>query len=653
MATGICTLNLANDMMANDHRYAQRHDLPAEKNLALRIDERAGFHHIQKGEWNMGAVSNFFGDFRILLSAATAKQSSSSDLNSFSLLAENNAARLPDEIALICENETVTWFELNQRANRIANNLKQQGIVKGDCVSLFMQNRIEFVVQVVAICKLGAVAGLINTNLTRQQLVHCISLTNSKKCIFGEELTGPLNDVRPELALADGLDYLWVRDQGTDPAPNWAVELNSTDPELDDLNPPETKALEIGSTAFYIFTSGTTGLPKAAVVSHKRLIPTATMSATMLLRINQTDRMYNCLPLYHGTGLMVGMSAAFTVGASTVIRRRLSVSAFWDDIRKHNCTCFVYIGEFIRYLMSHPESPKDKENNVRAIVGNGLRPDIWVAFKKRFDIERIGEFYGASEGNGGFANVLNKDCTVGLGVVPCKIIAYDVAADEIIRNDSGFCIEQPEGEPGLLLIEITEKSKFEGYTSEEASNKKILTNVFIKGDAYFNSGDLMKTVDVGFAFGRKHYQFVDRIGDTFRWKSENVSTNEVAELINQFKDIIFTNVYGVEIPGADGKAGMAAIVLKENLKTSDLDVEALSKHVIDNLPAYARPLFIRLLRELPTTTTHKLQKNELRDQAYHLEKVSEDLLVLQPGSNCYVRLDSDYYDKIVQREIAF
>lgn len=604
----------------------------------------------------MGVIGNFFGDLKVLLTAATAKTPAPDSIASFSLLVEDNAVSRPDRTALICEGETETWRSLNERANRIANHLKAQGVEAGDCVSLFMQNRIEFVVMAVAICKLGAVGGLINTNLTRQQLVHCISLTKSKKIIFGEELTEPLNHIRPELTLNDGKDYLFVRDHaessGQEPAPNWAVELNSSDGGNSE-NPPESRQVQIASTAFYIFTSGTTGLPKAARVSHQRMLMAAGMSGKSLMRIDENDRMYNCLPLYHGTGLMIGLTAAFTVGASTVVRRRLSVSAFWDDIRRYECTSFVYIGEFIRYLMSHPESAKDKENLVRAIVGNGLRPDIWQDFKQRFDIERIGEFYGASEGNGGFANVFNKDCTVGLGTAPAKIIAYDVAADEIIRNSEGFCIEQPEGESGLLLIQITDKSKFEGYTSEEASNSKVVNDVFEAGDAYFNTGDLMKTVDVGFAFGQTHYQFVDRVGDTFRWKSENVSTNEVGEIINQHPDIIFSNVYGVEIPGTDGRAGMAAIVLSEGVAFDQMNIESFSAHIAENLPSYARPIFIRLLQELPTTTTHKLQKNDLRDQAYHLDKVTDTLLVWRPHEAGYTRLDSDYYDQITQREIAF
>jgi citronellyl-CoA synthetase len=419
------------------------------------------------------------------------------------------------------------------------------------------------------------------------------------------------------------------------------------------VEPPEINNVTIGSVAFYLFTSGTTGLPKAAVVTHKRIFTGAQFSHTALLRLKRNDRVYNCLPLYHGTGLIIGLSAAFNAGAATVIRRRLSVSAFWDDIRKYQCTSFIYIGEFIRYLMAQPSRKDDGDNPIRSIVGNGLRPDIWVDFKERFNIDRIGEFYAASEGNGGFANVFNKDCTVGLGISPVKIIQYDVENDEIVKDSSGRCIEVTEGDPGLLIIEVTETSKFDGYTSKEDTDKKLLRNCFSDGDLYFNTGDLMRTLDVGFAYGQTHYEFVDRIGDTFRWKSENVSTNEVGEIINNFSEVVSTNVYGVEIPGTDGRAGMAAIVFNDGIGSDQIDLGALSQHINENLPSYARPIFIRVLEELPTTTTHKLQKNELREQAFHPDRVEQELLVRDPSTGQYRKLDSDFYDHIMRREIAF
>ena len=601
----------------------------------------------------MGSIADILGDIKVLVNAATAKPPPSDQIASFSLLVEQNAASYPHKTALLCEEEVISWQQLNERANRIAHLLKAQGIVSGDCVSLFMQNRIEFVVNVIAICKLGAIAGLINTNLTHRPLVHCINLVESKKCIFGEELTDVINEVRDELALKDGRDFLFVQDTGTTSPPDWCTVLDSVDEALETGNLPDTDEITINQTAFYIFTSGTTGLPKAAVVTHRRMLLGSALSANSLLRLTRKDRVYNCLPLYHGTALIIGLAATFQAGAATVIRRRLSISAFWDDVRKYECTSFVYIGEFIRYLMAAPVQKYDADNPVRSIVGNGLRPDIWMAFKERFNITRIGEFYAASEGNGGFANVFNKDCTVGLGIAPVKLVQYDVAGDEIVKDDSGHCIEVNPGKPGLLLIEVTQNSKFDGYTNQDATQSKLLRNALEPDDLYFNTGDLMKTVDVGFSYGQTHYQFVDRVGDTFRWKSENVSTNEVGEIINNHEDVIFSNVYGVEIPGADGRAGMAAIVFKEGVSSSTINLTSLSDHINNNLPGYARPLFIRILKDLPTTTTHKLQKNDLKNQAFHLAQVNDELLVLDPEIQRYRKLDSDFYDRVMRREVAF
>lgn len=611
----------------------------------------------------LNSIINFPGDLKVLISAAATKPLKASEVYPFVLLLEDHAHKHPDDIAIICEDETLTWRTLNERANRVAHQLKTRGVKRGDCVSLFMQNRMEFVVCLLGINKLGAITGMINTNLTSAPLIHCINLIDSVKCIFGEELTNALLQVKSELNLRDEIDYLFVSDPSTTHQstadqsigkPDWAGKLDSGNSSFPGDNLSETQTVLAGDTAFYIFTSGTTGMPKAAVLSNKRILTIGGMSAKMLLRLKRTDRIYNCLPLYHGTGLMVGLAGAFTAGASSMIRRRFSVSAFWNDINEHRCTTFVYIGELIRYLMSKPPEHNDADNPVRTIIGNGLRPDIWMEFKNRFDIERIGEFYGASEGNGGFANVLNKNCTCGLGVAPVKLVAYDVANDEIINDSNGFCQEVEPGEIGLLLVEVTGTSEFEGYTDTDATHKKLLKSAFKEDDSYFNTGDLMKTVEVGFAFAQKHYQFVDRVGDTFRWKGENVSTNEVGEIINQSPDIEISAVYGVHLPGTDGRAGMAAIIVRDHAEsTKDIDLTSLSAHIREHLASYARPLFLRVLKKMPTTATHKLQKNILKEEAFHPHKVTDELLVMKPGEQVYSRLDMETYDKIMNLEISF
>lgn len=590
---------------------------------------------------------------KVAISAKMARKPNENDVGSLAFLLQQQAKKNPTRIALITEEAEISWHQLNARANHVAKQLREMGVERGDCVSLFMQNRIEFVACLVGINKLGAIAGLINTNLIRQPLTHCIDLIESKKCIFGEELLEPLSECLEDLSLKQGEDYLFVRDAGQSGPPDWARDLDLNESMTEISNPAEVDMQTLAERSMYVFTSGTTGLPKAAIVTNKRIVSTAKLSAQFLARIEQDDRIYNCLPLFHGTGLVVGLSSAFLVGASSVIRRRLSVSSFWEDIRKYQCTSFVYVGEFIRYLMSAPESSLDSDNPIRSIVGNGLRPDIWMSFKQRFEIDRIGEFYGGSEGNSGFANVFNKDCTVGCALSAAKLVRYDVANDEIIRDSQGFCIEAKDGDPGLLLLEINEKAKFEGYTSADASKSKVIENALKPGDSYFNTGDLMKTVDVGFGFFQKHYQFVDRVGDTFRWKSENVSTNEVGDIIGNFNQVLFANVYGVQIPQTDGRAGMAAIVLKEDLAFEDFDIDSFSEHVRESLPPYARPIFVRVLKELPTTTTHKLQKGELREQAYHLEKVEDQLLVIKPKEKNYTSLDQGFYNQLMQGHVSF
>ncbi|MGB2033474.1 MAG: AMP-binding enzyme, partial [Pseudomonadales bacterium] len=286
-----------------------------------------------------------------------------------------------------------------------------------------------------------------------------------------------------------------------------------------------------------------------------------------------------------------------------------------------------------------------------SMMGNGLRPDVWMDFKQRFGIERIAEFYGASEGNVAFANLMNRDCTVGMTSAEVALVQYDVDNDEIVRNGDGYCVPVAEGEPGLLLGKITEDTIFEGYTDPEATEKKVIRNALEEGDAWFNSGDLMRTVDVGYTLGYPHYQFVDRVGDTFRWKSENVSTNEVGEIINGFPDVKFCNIYGVEIPGADGRAGMAAVTLNEGV--DQFDVDGFSEFVQKQLPGYAVPLFVRIQPDIDVTGTFKMVKGELRKQAYDIKQFDDPVFALLPGSQRYQQFDESALESIETGNAGF
>ena len=554
-----------------------------------------------------------------------------------------NAVQYADRNAIVFEDKAVSWAELNTRANRYANYLVAAGIEPGNVVSVFMENRIEFLQTVIALNKIGAVAGLINTNLRERPLQHCIGVTKSKKCIFGSELADGIDEIKADLPLEEGTDYFVVPDGDAVQLPNWAIDLDAASAESSSGNPAATDDVTLGDTAFYVFTSGTTGLPKAAVLSNRRFLAGAMLSHTAGLRCTPEDRLYICLPLYHGTGLIVGVGAAFSSGASMFLRRRFSASRFLPEVREHNATCLVYVGELCRYLAHSPAKPDDHDNPLRAMIGNGLRPDVWLDFKRRFGVARITEFYAASEGNVSFANLLNKDCTIGMTTAKVALVKYDVDADEIVRDANGRCIEVAEGEPGLCLGHINPSAVFEGYTDQEATESKVIRNAFEEGDAWFNTGDLLRKIDVGFTLGYPHYQFVDRVGDTFRWRSENVSTNEVGEIINGFDGVEISNVYGVEVPGADGRAGMAAIRFHEGVA---FDPAAFAEYVARELPPFARPVFVRVLQEMDVTGTFKMVKGDLRKEAYDINVISDPVYVLKPKADAYEVLDADFLASI-------
>jgi citronellyl-CoA synthetase len=417
---------------------------------------------------------------------------------------------------------------------------------------------------------------------------------------------------------------------------------------MSDQNLPQTTEVTAGEAALYIFTSGTTGLPKAAIIPHRKILAAGQGMGGIGFQIKPEDRLYLCLPVYHITGMGPGFCGFISCGGSIFLRRSFSASNFWKEVQQSQSNCFIYVGELCRYLAMQPECAEEKNNPLQKMLGNGLRPDVWDEFKNRFGVSRICEIYGSSEGNTTFLNLLNKDKTIGAAISKVALVQYDNENDEILRDSAGHCIEVPLGEPGLLLGEITDKTKFDGYTNPEATESKIIRDVLKDGDRWFNTGDLIRQIDVGFAMGLKHFQFVDRTGDTFRWRAENVSTNEVAEALNAHPQINMANVYGVEVPGAEGRAGMVAFELEEG---EELDLQGFQTLVELELPSYAQPVFIRILRSAETTVTFKLLKGDLREQAFHADKVAGDpIYVRQPRSAGYELLDEAFYQQLMQGE---
>lgn len=569
------------------------------------------------------------------------------DIDNLPLRLAKTASACPNKVAIVFEDRRVTWGELDKRVSQVAQALREKGIGYGDTVSLMMDNRIEFIENMFGVMRVGAAVSLINTNLHGSQLVHCVSTDSARALILGSEHADAVAAIKNECDLTEGQDFLYVPDMDAPPTPNWAVDFAQEVEQSAPISPEHIPPVLQKDPALYIFTSGTTGLPKAAIQKQSRQTLFCELASAVGMKLKRDDCLYICLPLYHATGLCVGFLGALGVGATVVLKRKFSASQFLNDIREHNCNSFIYIGELCRYLLAQPVKPDDGDNPLQKMTGNGLRPDIWMEFKERFAVPEIYEFYGASEGNATFMNFFNRDKTIGAAIVPPAIVEYDVATDEIVRDADGHCKKVTPGQPGLLLGPITKSTEFVGYTDREATEKKILRDVFKPGDAYFNTGDLIKMVDAGFALGMKHYQFVDRVGDTFRWKGENCSTNEVGEIINGHPDIEVCNVYGVEVPGADGRAGMAALLLREG---ASFDAEGVSQLVQKDLAAYARPVFIRILQEQQLTGTFKLQKGDLREGAYHPAKVTDDLYVWKPGASAYERMDQEFYEKIMAGE---
>ena len=598
-------------------------------------------------------ISEFFrviGELRYIIPLLKYKwpelDSNSSLAHSF----QDTVQEHGDKDFLYFEDEVWTYSETNDAANILANKLSSEGVEHGDKVVLFMENRPNFVISLLAINKLGAVGALINTSLTGKPLIHCINTSDSKKCIFGDELSDSLGDVLSEINIMKRSDLIWVEDYNPKNCPEWATNIKENLDESKSLNLEETNNVIAGDTAFYIYTSGTTGVPKAALFPNVKIVAGSTNITMAGYRLTSDDCMYNCLPLYHSTGLILGLCACIQVGASTFIKRKFSASSFWGEVQKFKTTAFVYVGELCRYLSFQKPCDEEINNPISKMVGNGLRPDLWDTFRNRFNVDRICEIYGASEANGMFMNLLNKDQTIGMTNTDIKLFAYDVAADKLKVDKNGNYIEIKDHSPGLALMKIGPNAIYNGYTDAQASEKKIIRDVVEDGDRWFDTGDLLRTMDVGFALGRQHYQFVDRVGDTFRWKSENVSTNEVAEILNGFDQVNMANVFGVKVPQSEGRAGMVAF----NCNLNNFEWDKFSEFVLEKLPSYAQPVFVRIIEELETTGTFKLKKNDLREEAYHLDKIKDDqIFVKKPGEKTYSLLDRNYYDIIQEGHAGF
>jgi fatty-acyl-CoA synthase len=558
---------------------------------------------------------------------------------------EERAAQHPEAPALLSDGECFTYRELTERSNQYARWALDQGLAKGDTVCLIMRNRPQYMAIWLGITKVGGVVALINTNLVGSSLAHCISIVKPKHVIVAAELVDGLTVAQPNLAAEA---TVWVYGAGDCSLRRIDIDLEGHSGEM--LSESERPRVTIEDRALYIYTSGTTGLPKAANVSHARLVQWSGWFAGMTYA-RQTDRIYDCLPMYHSVGGVLAPGALLTAGGSVVITESFSVSRFWSDVVRWDCTLFQYIGELCRYLLHADSSPFENRHRIRIACGNGLRPDVWEQFQSRFRIPQILEFYAATEGGVSLFNVEGK-CGA-IGRVPSYLahrhspvlVRFDVEKGEPVRTEQGYCIRCAPNEIGEAIGGVSDGAsnpggRFEGYANKEASEERLLRDVFAPGDVWVRTGDLMRKDEQGF------YYFVDRIGDTFRWKGENVAASEVSEAICAFPGVKQANVYGVTIPGADGRAGMAALVTED-----DFDLSAFRAHLTRRLPRYACPLFLRIRSEIEVTGTFKYTKTDLLRQGYDPAVTADVLYFNHPERQEFIPLDQALYHRIQMGEI--
>ncbi|XP_050307083.1 long-chain fatty acid transport protein 4 isoform X2 [Anthonomus grandis grandis] len=560
---------------------------------------------------------------------------------------QQNVRKHPHKPAILFEDQEWTFMQIDEYSNKIANIFKSHGYKKGDIVALYLENKPEFVCIWLGLSKLGVIVSLINTNLRLTSLVHSITIVKSQAVIFGAELSHALTEVLDKLESKVAL-YQINCNNNASPKDERFENLDLLLKDAPVTKPQINEKIGHHDHLVYIYTSGTTGLPKAAVISTSRYFFIAA-AMKWLCAFRPSDRFYCPLPLYHTAGGCMSMGQMLIYGSSIVIRKKFSASSYFPECRKYNCTTAQYIGEMCRYILAVPPKESDTDHKIRMIFGNGLRPQIWQEFVDRFKIKNVAEFYGATEGN---ANIVNTDNTVGaIGFVsriipqvyPISIIKVDEHG-EPVRDARGLCQACAPNEPGVFIGKIIPNNPsraFLGYVDEEASKKKIVRNVFRIGDSAFISGDILIADQFGYLF------FKDRTGDTFRWKGENVSTSEVEAVISNivnYKDVV---VYGVEVRGMEGRAGMAALYDPE--RTVDLNKE-FYQGLVRELPSYARPIFVRILTKLDLTGTYKLKKNDLQKEGFNPSSTTDSIYYLTSKGQ-YELVTPEIYEKINSGEI--
>jgi len=536
---------------------------------------------------------------------------------------------------------SMTFGEVRRKSCQVARFFEKQGFTKGDVVAIVMENRVDYFCYWLGLSMIGAVPALVNNNIRKEGLHHTIQAANSKAVIFSAELEQIVLD-----CVDDSVQLYCVDAQQEKRAVDLSNQLDQFSDEDFDI-----KSSGYNDVLFYIYTSGTTGLPKPAIIKNSRFM-FAVYALFSVAKVYTEDVLYSPLPFYHTAGGVMFAGNALLEGVSLVSRKKFSAKNYWSDCCRNKVTCGQYIGEVARYLYSTPESTFDTKHNIRMMFGNGLRKEIWEKFTERFNIPLICEFYGSTEGNCSVGNITGKCGSVGYlsvlfpGLLPMGIIAVDEETREPLRGEDGLCIPCTVGQPGELvgLIQRGHPVRdFHGYADKESSKKKVLSNVWKKGDLCFRSGDIFVMDEYGWLY------FKDRAGDTFRWKGENVSTTEVEAVCSTILGQEDCVVYGVEVAGCEGRAGMVALTQSKSDLEDDL-MKFFSGLEI-RLPTYARPIFIRITQGVELTATFKMKKNTLQKEGFDPQLVKDPVYVVDNKARTFVRLTEEHLRLIERGEL--
>ncbi|MFW9866748.1 MAG: long-chain-acyl-CoA synthetase [Candidatus Thorarchaeota archaeon] len=548
---------------------------------------------------------------------------------------EQLAEQKPNEDVLFYEDVSWTWQAFNEESNRVANYFFDLGLKRGDTVALMLENSPEYFFFVTGINKLQGISALINFNQRKQALTHSFNVAEAKWIVVDGECLPFLNEVVDTLNYKT--DQIFVINNTRDVKHDY-IELPDKLKSISSVNPKTTFDSILRETALYIYTSGTTGLPKAVIMQNFRLYTQATILHS-IANLSSDDIIYIPTPLYHNVGIGCSWMKVNLLGAKMALRKRFSATEFWKDIQKFKATYFMYVGEIPRYLLNQPPSDYDKNHTLKKMLGLGLRKEIWEQFQARFKVDHIFEFYGSTEGHRPLFNADEVPGMIGRNNVAGFMLAkVDPDTGEFFRNEKGYCIKCKPGDIGMGMIKLEERGVFTGYKDREKTEKMTMHNVFRKNDTYFNTGDILKLHDDLWV------SFVDRFGDTFRWKGENVSTLEVEAILNSFPSIELSSVYGVAIPNTEGKAGMAAIKLDPSIK---FDLDELSQFVLSSLPGYSIPIFMRIIEEVETTpSSFKIIKTNLRKEKYDLTLTKNPIHFWDSSSKKYVSLTETLHQKI-------